>query len=45
MRTYYQGRSGGSKDSCWSEEMAGLVGKERRAHLRAFLGECGYEMR
>ncbi len=45
MRAYYGARRGGSKDSSWSQEMAGLLGKERRAHMRGFLAERGFEMR
>ena len=45
MRAYYRTRAGGNKESTWSSEMAGLVGKERRPHMRAFLAERGYEMR
>jgi nitroreductase len=45
MRGYYRTRSGGTKESCWSEEMARLVGTERRPHMRGFLAERGFEMR
>lgn len=45
MRGYYRSRSGGTKESCWSEEMAALVGTERRPHMRAFLAERGFELR
>ena len=45
MRRYYGSRSGGTKDSAWSNEMASLVGSERRAHMRGFLAERGFEMR
>jgi nitroreductase len=45
MRRYYGSRSGGNKDSCWTAEMAQLVGTERRPHLRAFLAERGFELR
>jgi nitroreductase len=45
MRTYYRSRSGGNKDSCWTAEMAGLVGTERRPHMRRFLAERGFELR
>ncbi len=45
MRAYYRSRSGGTKDSCWSEEMAQLVGKEGRPHMRKFLADRGFEMR
>ncbi|MEZ5233821.1 MAG: oxygen-insensitive NADPH nitroreductase [Acidimicrobiia bacterium] len=45
MRQYYRSRTGGTKDSCWSEEMAQLVGKERRPHMRKFLADRGFELR
>jgi len=45
MRTYYRTRSGGTKESSWSEEMARLVGSERRPHMRGFLSERGFDMR
>lgn len=45
IRGYYGSRSGGTKDSTWSHEMAALVGTERRTHMRAFLAERGFEMR
>lgn len=45
MRTYYRTRSGGNKESTWSEEMAGLVGSERRPHLRGFLADQGFALR
>ncbi len=45
MRAYYRSRTGGTKASCWTEEMAGLVDGERRPHMRQFLAERGFEMR
>lgn len=45
MREYYRSRTGGNKDSSWSEEMAGLVGGERRPHMKSFLAERGFELR
>jgi nitroreductase len=45
MRTYYRTRSGGTKESSWSEEMAGLVGSERRPHMRDFLARQGFSLR
>lgn len=45
LRAYYRTRTGGTKDSCWTEEMAGLVGGERRPHMRGFLADRGFEMR
>jgi nitroreductase len=44
LREYYRTRSAGRKDSCWSEEMKALVGKESRPHMRAFLARRGFTM-
>ncbi len=44
MRTYYQQRSGGTKDSCWSLEMQRMFGSTLRPHMRDFLIEQGFEM-
>ena len=35
MRAYYRSRTGGRKESSWSEEMAGLLDGERRPHNAA----------
>lgn len=45
MRRYYRGRTGGSKDTSWSDAIAGLVGGERRPHMREFLRRRGFELR
>jgi len=45
IRAYYRSRTGGKKDSCWSEEMKALVGKESRPHMRAFLESKGFSMK
>lgn len=45
IRQYYKTRSGGTKDSSWTEEMARLVDGERRPHMRSFLADRGFEMR
>jgi len=44
IRAYYRSRTGGKKDSCWSEEMRALVGKESRPHMREFLNLKGFTM-
>ena len=44
IRAYYRSRTGGNKDSCWSEEMKALVGKESRPHMRSFLQSKGFTM-
>lgn len=45
MRDYYRSRTGGTKETCWTEEMAGLVDGERRPHMRQFLADRGFELR
>ena len=44
LREYYLARGEGPKDSCWSEEMKRLVGKESRPHMRAFLARRGFTL-
>jgi nitroreductase len=39
VRTYYKTRTGGNKDSTWSQEMKALVGKESRPHMQGFLND------
>jgi len=45
VRNYYRTRSGGTKESSWTEEMARLVDGERRPHMRQFLADRGFELR
>jgi len=42
---YYRTRTGGIKESSWSEEMRVLVGKESRPHMRRFLESKGFTMK
>lgn len=42
VREYYKTRTGGKKDSSWSEEMKVLVGKESRPHMKDFLTDQGF---
>ena len=42
VRQYYKTRTGGNKDSTWSQEMKALVGKESRPHMREFLNKRGF---
>jgi nitroreductase len=44
LRDYYRHRSGGQKNSSWSEEMKALAGKSR-PHMRAFLAGRGFAMK
>ncbi len=45
VREYYRTRSGGTKESAWTEEIARLVDGERRPHMRQFLADRGFELR
>lgn len=45
VRRYYAARSGNPKSQSWSEQMAGLLGKEARPHMREFLRKRGFEMK
>ena len=42
MRAYYATRSANIKIQGWSEQMAGLLGKESRLHMRPFLESRGF---
>jgi len=42
---YYRTRTGGNKESSWTEEMRALLGKESRPHMRGFLESKGFAMR
>ena len=44
MRDYYRSRSGGTKDSSWSEELKVLATKSR-PHMREFLARRGFTMK
>lgn len=37
VKQYYKTRTGGTKESTWSQEMKALVGKESRPHMDGFL--------
>lgn len=45
VRTYYATRTGNPKSQGWSEQMADLLGKEARPHMREFLSRQGFEMK
>jgi len=45
LRNYYRTRTGGTKNSCWTQEMKELVGKESRPHMRGFLKSRGFTMK
>ena len=42
MRTYYASRSANIKIQGWSDQMAGLLAKEGRPHMLAFLQSQGF---
>lgn len=42
LRDYYLTRTGGKKDSNWSEEIKLLLGKESRPHMMSFLQKRGF---
>jgi len=44
LRAYYRHRSGGQKDTSWSEEMKALAGKSR-PHMREFLARRGFTLK
>ena len=45
LSNYYRTRTGGTKDSSWTQEMKALVGKESRPHMRGFLKYRGFTMK
>ncbi len=45
LREYYLERTGGKRDSAWTADMSGLLGKESRPHMKEFLARRGFTMR
>jgi len=45
MREYYRTRTGGKRDTTWTADMAALLGKESRPHMRQFLADRGFTFR
>lgn len=45
MRTYYQGRSSGNKETDWSHNLKPLFDTKLRPHMRDFLVKRGFEMK
>ncbi|MCP3935796.1 MAG: oxygen-insensitive NADPH nitroreductase [Actinomycetia bacterium] len=45
MRQYYLDRTGGKLDRAWSADMAALLGKESRPHMKAYLEGQGFNRR
>ena len=42
VQPYYRSRSGGTKETTWSQQIAGLLSKESRPHMRDFLQKKGF---
>lgn len=42
IKAYYQSRTGGQKDMTWSEQISGMLQKEARPHMLAFLKSRGF---
>lgn len=42
VREYYASRTGGQKNMSWSEQVSGMLQKEARPHMQAFLQQKGY---
>ncbi|GGO83021.1 NADPH-dependent oxidoreductase [Marinobacterium nitratireducens] len=42
VRQYYRSRTGGNKDMSWSEQISGMLIKEARPHMLAFLQQQGF---
>lgn len=42
MRDYYRRRTGGTRDTTWSQEMAAKFRQAARKHMRAYLEEQGF---
>ncbi|MAB53367.1 MULTISPECIES: oxygen-insensitive NADPH nitroreductase [unclassified Marinobacter] len=45
MNTYYQARTGGTKDTTWSQQLKPLFTSKLRPHMRDFLRGKGFEMK
>ena len=45
VRQYYQTRTGGKKDTAWSEQISEMLVKEARPHMLEYLKSRGYLLR
>lgn len=45
VREYYRTRTGGNKDTAWSEQISEMLGKEARPHMLEYLKSRGYLIR
>lgn len=44
-KTYYQNRSSGSRDETWTHQIATMMSKPMRPHMRAFLEKKGFKFK
>ncbi len=44
-KTYYQNRSSGSRDETWTHQIATMMSKPMRPHMRAFLEKQGFKFK
>lgn len=42
VREYYRSRTGGKKETTWSEQIADMLVKEARPHMKTYLKDRGY---
>lgn len=42
VRDYYKNRTGGTKETTWSEQIADMLAKEARPHMKAYLKDRGF---
>ena len=45
VREYYKTRTGGNKDTAWSEQISGMLVKEARPHMKGFLESRGFMLK
>lgn len=45
VRDYYRTRTGGNKDTCWSQQMSDTLSKEARPHMAEFLKSQGFMLK
>ncbi len=45
IREYYRSRTGGTKETTWSEQITDMLVKEARPHMKAYLKDRGFILR
>jgi len=45
VREYYRTRTGGNKDTAWSEQISEMLVKEARPHMKVFLESRGFNLK